>query len=100
MGSRREGELAAVIGVNVDIAMCQIACPHGELAYADADIGHDIDFAALHMLGDLRFAVFRVSQAFVGDALAADPDQFTGSGVMTPWAMLHDLILAGLVQLG
>src|SRR5205807_5490430 len=48
------GLSAAVAGIDVDIAVGQVAGPHRGLAAADADIDADRDLAGLHVFGDRR----------------------------------------------
>src|SRR6202023_2756182 len=46
------GPSAAVAGIDVDVAVGQIAGPHRRLAAADTDIDGNVDVAPLHVLGD------------------------------------------------
>src|ERR1700757_3473563 len=66
---------AAVAGIDIDIAVGQIAGPHRRLAAADADIDADRDLAALHVFGDRRLVIIGHRAAFSRDLNAADPDR-------------------------
>src|ERR1700745_1172904 len=66
------GLSAAVAGIDVDIAVGQVAGPHGRPALADAEVDADRNFAALHIFGDRPFVVIRHRAAFCCDAEPAD----------------------------
>src|SRR6202008_890974 len=73
---------AAVAGIDVDVAVGQIAGPHRRFAAADADIDGDFDLAALHVLGDWRLVIARYRAAARGDRDPADRDrQAVGIGL-------------------
>src|SRR5215472_3669896 len=69
------GRSAAVAGIDVDVAMGQIAGPHRRLAAADADIDGDRDLAAFHMLGDRRLVIAWYRPAIGEDRQTADRDR-------------------------
>src|SRR6516165_3599493 len=51
------GSSAPVAGIDVDVAVGQIAGPHSRLAAGDTDIDGDIYLASLHVLGDWRLVI-------------------------------------------
>src|SRR5271168_3519505 len=53
----REAVSAAVAGLDVDIAVGEVAGPHRRLAASDAEIEIDRDLAALHVFGDRRLVI-------------------------------------------
>src|SRR6516225_6862783 len=57
------GGSAAVAGIDVDVAVGQIAGPHRRLAAGDSDIDGDRDLASLHVLGDWRLVIARYRTA-------------------------------------
>src|SRR6516164_4395939 len=65
---------AAVAGIDVDIAVGQIAGPHRRLAAADADIDGDLDFATAHMGSDRRLVIAWYRTTISEDRQIADRD--------------------------
>src|SRR6516225_4998332 len=57
------GVSAAVAGIDVDVAVGQIAGPHRRLAAADTDIDGDRDLAAFHVLGNRGLVIARYRTA-------------------------------------
>src|SRR5437870_2629176 len=51
------GPSAAIAGIDVDVAVGQIAGPHRRPAAADTDIEGNVDVAPFHVLGDRRLVV-------------------------------------------
>ena len=49
--------LRAVVGIDLDVAVRQIACPDTCLAAPDADIQRDFDLSSRHMLFSYAFIV-------------------------------------------
>src|SRR5262245_31363070 len=72
--NRLSGRLAAVIAIDADITVRQVAGPDRGTAAADADIDLEYDLAATHVLGDRRFVIVRDDRAVPGNDDAADPD--------------------------
>src|SRR5437016_3600027 len=66
------GPSAAIAGIDVDIAVGQVAGPHRRSAAADADIDADRDLAALHVFGDRRLVIVGHRTALSRDPDAAD----------------------------
>src|SRR5712671_679853 len=66
------GGSAAVAGIDIDVAVGQIAGPHGYPASADPDIDGDGDLAALHIFGDRSLVIPGYSAAPRGDLDPAD----------------------------
>src|SRR3546814_3994113 len=50
---------ASIVGVDADVAVRQVARPHGGAAVAKADVDSDLDLAALQMRGHRRFEIGR-----------------------------------------
>src|SRR3546814_466028 len=48
---------ASIVGVDADVAVRQVARPHGGAAVAKADVDSDLDLAALQMRGHRRFVI-------------------------------------------
>src|SRR6516162_10530922 len=69
------GGSAAVAGIDVDVAVGQIAGPHCRFAAGETDIDGDLDVAALHVLGDRRFVIARYWTAVGEDREATDRDR-------------------------
>src|SRR4029453_997337 len=65
---------APVVGIDVDVAVRQVAGPHPRPTTADPDIDRNIDGAALHVRGDRRFFVTVPALAVLGDDGAPDRD--------------------------
>src|SRR6516162_10115997 len=84
---------AAIAGIDVDVAVGQIAGPHCRLAAADTDtdIDHDSYLAPLHVLGHGRLVIARDRTAPCGDRDAADRDrQALGVDLLAGSADRHD----------
>src|SRR5213078_936829 len=82
---------AAVAGIDVDIAVGQVAGPHRRLAAADAEIDADRDLAAFHVFGDRRLVIIRHRTALGGDPDPADRDRQTVAvGLFPGLANRHD----------
>src|SRR3546814_2641717 len=60
-----------VIGIDVDVAMGEVAGPYARLALADPYVDGDVDLAALHVGGDRRFVIAGSRTALLGDHRAA-----------------------------
>src|SRR5262249_13639051 len=69
---RRSLRSRTIAAVDVDVAVRQIAGPHGGAPAADAEIDVDHDVGALDVLDDRRLVVVGHDLAVVGDADAAD----------------------------
>src|SRR3546814_18378720 len=59
---------ASIVGVDADVAVRQVAPPHGSAAVAKADVDSDHDLAALQSLGHRLFVI-----ALDGPAVARNP---------------------------
>src|ERR1700752_2441969 len=82
---------APIVGVDVDVAVGEIAGPYPRLALADADVDGDGDVAALDVLGDRRLVVVRTPLPLLGDGHAADADaQAVSVGLLAGLADGHD----------
>src|SRR6516164_7549700 len=68
----RGGASAAIAGIDVDIAVGQIAGPHRRLAPGNPDIDGDHDLAAFHVLGHRSLVRSRYRAAIGQDRQAAD----------------------------
>src|SRR5690348_3352536 len=73
--SRSDSSSAPVVGIDLDIAVGEIAGPDPRLAAADPDIDLDADIAALDVLGNGRLVVAGDTLALGGDQHAADLDR-------------------------
>src|SRR6185437_13167802 len=60
--------------VDVDIAVRQVAGPHGGLAAAQSDVDGDLDLTPLHVRGDRRLVVARHDATVPGHPHAANAD--------------------------
>src|SRR3546814_10773668 len=65
------GASAPVIGIDVDVAMGEVAGPYARLALADPYVDGDVELAALHVGGDRRFVIAGSRTALLGDHRAA-----------------------------
>src|SRR6185312_2500904 len=65
---------APIVGVDIDVAVSEVAGPHPRPALADADVDGDGDVATPDMLGHRRFVVVGASLPLLGDGHAADTD--------------------------
>src|ERR1051326_9118188 len=66
---------AAVTAVDIDVAMRQIASPHGGPAGTKTEIDRDMDFAALHVLADRPLAIARHRTTLGGNLDTAHRDR-------------------------
>src|SRR3954466_8426507 len=81
----------AIVGIDLDVAVGEIAGPDPSLAGPDADIDLDPDVPALDMLGDRRLVVVGHPLAFGRDQHAADLDrQLVALGLLAGLAHRHD----------
>src|SRR4051812_1725344 len=81
----------AIVGIDLDVAMGEIASPDPRPARADADIDLDPDIPALDMLRDRRLVVIRHALALGRDQHAADLDrQLVAFGLLAGLAHGHD----------
>src|SRR5690348_5301012 len=89
--SRSVVNSTAIVGIDLDVAMGEVAGPDPRLAGADADIDFDLDVAGLDVLGDRRFVVISDALALGGDQHAADLDgQLVALGLLAGLADRHD----------
>src|SRR5689334_1519160 len=89
--SRSDSSSTPVVGIDLDVAMGEIAGPDPRLAAADADIDLDLDIAALDVLGDRRLVVIGDALALGGDQHAADLDrELVAVGLLAGLADRHD----------
>src|SRR3954470_16758115 len=80
-----------VAAVDVDVAVRQVAGPHGGPAAADAEVDVDHHVGALDVLGDGGLVIVRHDLAAVGDLHAADRDaQLVAIGALAGLADRHD----------
>src|ERR1051326_7136921 len=68
------GASAPVVGIDVDIAVRQIARPDPRRAAADADIDRDVDLGALHVGRHGGLVILVAPPPGLGDQRAADGD--------------------------
>src|SRR6516165_5368428 len=82
---------AAVAGIDVDVAVGQIAGPYRRLAAADTDIDGDRDLAAFHVLGNRGLVITGHRPAVGEDRPTADRDrQPAGVDLLPGSADRHD----------
>src|SRR6185312_10568143 len=65
---------APVVGIDLDVAMGEVAGPHRGLAPSDADIDRNHDLAPFHVARDRRLVIALDALALVADGDAADGD--------------------------
>src|SRR6185312_2709635 len=65
---------APVVGIDLDVAMGEVAGPHRGLAPSDADIDRNRDLAPFHVARDRRLVIALDALALVADGDAADGD--------------------------
>src|SRR5689334_7344051 len=88
---RSESSSTPVVGIDLDVAMGEVAGPDPRLAAADSDIDLDLDIAALDVLGDRRLVILRDALALSGDQHAADLDgELVAIGLLAGLADRHD----------
>src|SRR5262249_30983484 len=66
---------AAIVGVDGNVAVGQVAGPHGGAALAHADVDGDVDLAALHVAGERRLVGVGPARAGAGDDVGTVGDR-------------------------
>src|SRR5579883_858409 len=67
--------LRTIVAADRHIFLRKIACPHGGLAVAEAQIGANFDLVRAHELRQLGFIIGRVARAILGHTHAVEPDR-------------------------
>src|SRR6266446_7270206 len=89
--TRTTGLSAPIAAIDVDIAVGQIAGPHGRPPPPDAEIDLDVEIAPGHVAGDRRLVIAGHRPALLADPRAADRDhQAVAIGFLTGLADRHD----------
>src|SRR3546814_19956246 len=65
---------ASILGVDADVAVRQVARPHGGAAVAKADVDSDLDLAALQMRGHRPFVLALAGTAVARHHSKPEPD--------------------------
>src|SRR5438270_12559728 len=82
---------APVAAIDVDIAVGQIASPHGRPPPPDTEIDLDVEIAPGHVASDRRLVIAGHRPALLADPRAADRDhQVVAIGFLTGLADRHD----------
>src|SRR4029077_10071141 len=75
---------APVAAVDVDVAMRQVAGPHGGMPGAEPEIDRYMDLAPVHVLADRPLAIARLRAALGRNLDAAAPDRQPASPGLPP----------------
>src|SRR5216683_2536595 len=78
--TRTTGLSAPIAAIDVDIAVGQIAGPHGRPPPPDAEIDLDVEIAPGHMASDRRLVIAGHRPALLADPRAADRETDAASG--------------------